>query len=67
MTKDVTIEEAEARLRLEARRLHGEQMHPDGQVIDVHIYDATRGPNATLRLPWVQIRLRANGTWEYVE
>lgn len=61
---DITFEEAEARLQAESRKHFEKELHPDGKEIALHVWDFQRlGRN----LPNVNIRLWANGTWEFVE
>ena len=57
----LTVREAQAVLLKEARRLHQEQLGRDGQLLEIHVYDpANRAVGST-----VQVRMYANGTWEY--
>lgn len=54
------LKEAQAAIETEAKKVFEKQMRPDGVVLGAFVHD-----DRFARMPTLNFRLYANGTWEY--
>jgi len=58
-TDDMSVSQATAILNRKAREVMEKEMRPDGYVMKLY-------PSSTSELPGAELRMWANGTWEWI-